>query len=359
MAYTVDGSENLDRHIQDDMERIRDAALEAVGPENLTALVLGGGYGRGEGGVYAVAGEERVYNDYDFFVVVPFRSRRRRKWVARQLQGVKERLEPTCGVHVDFSPPMPVMDLPHLTYELMFMEAKRGHQVLYGPVDVFDAIPDFDPERPPLEECARLFMNRAVGLIFAGEKLRQSGALDTEDVEFVVRNIYKAYMAMGDSVLFREGRYSPSYVTRLDYFEQLNLTGIPHHEALASTYRNSIDFKLHPRHDVPGGTCLAEWHAIAVTQYLDVFLWFERARLERPEMDWHEYASLPARLSRPSGIGLLRCLLQNLRYGRGLSLAGECFLQPRDRILKRLPSMLQQPGRPDSARVLKLWSHIG
>lgn len=359
MPFTIDGSEAFEQRIQQDMDRIRDAAVEAVGPQNLTALVLGGGYGRGEGGVYTEMGEERVYNDYDFFVVVPFRSRRRRKWVARQLDGVKERLEPECGVHVDFSPPMPAMDLPRLRYELMFMEAKQGHQVLYGPPDVFDAIPAFDPARPPLEECSRLFMNRSVGLIFAGDKLRRQAPLDREGIEFVVRNIYKAFMAMGDSVLFREGRYSPSYITRLANFEQVSLDGIPHHEELAELYRSSIAFKLRPRHDIPESMTLPDWHAFAVSRYLEVFLWFERVRLNRPEMDWSEYTSLPARLSSPSGIGLLRCLVQNLRYGRGLSVASECILQPRDRILKRLPALLQQPGGPDSAPVLKLWSHIG
>ena len=42
---------------------------QALG-ENLTALVLGGGYGRGEGGVLLVSGEERPYNDLDLILIV-------------------------------------------------------------------------------------------------------------------------------------------------------------------------------------------------------------------------------------------------------------------------------------------------
>ena len=36
-----------------------------------------------------VDGEERVYNDYDFFVIVPFTSRKRRKQVSERLATVK------------------------------------------------------------------------------------------------------------------------------------------------------------------------------------------------------------------------------------------------------------------------------
>ena len=131
MPYTVDGTEALEVRIADDMARIRDAVLDAVGPEEITALVLGGGYGRSEGGVYVVNGEEHVYNDYDFFVIVPYTSRRHRKELSEKLHTVKLEMEPSCGIHVDFSPPMPLGTLPGLPYELMFMEAKAGYKVRF------------------------------------------------------------------------------------------------------------------------------------------------------------------------------------------------------------------------------------
>ena len=69
MGFTVDGSVGLESRIAREMSEIKAAAVERVGAANLTALVLGGGYGRGEGGIHMVDGEERVYNDYDFFVL--------------------------------------------------------------------------------------------------------------------------------------------------------------------------------------------------------------------------------------------------------------------------------------------------
>ena len=78
------------------------------------------------------------------------------------------------------------------------MEARAGYHVIYGPEDVLDALPAYDTEHPPLEECARLFMNRGIGLLLARQKLEAGGPVEGEDFEFVVRNIYKALLAMGD-----------------------------------------------------------------------------------------------------------------------------------------------------------------
>jgi len=362
MPFTVDGSAALESRINHDMARVRALALEAVGAENLTALALGGGYGRGEGGVYVVDGEERVYNDYDIFVVVPFTSRKRRQWVSERLHTVKERLEPECGIHVDFSPPMPVSDLPHQPYEVMFMEARHGYHVVYGPEDVLDALPDYDTEHPPLEECARLFMNRGVGLLMAQMLFREKQDFNQDEHEFCIRNMQKAHMAMGDSVLFLEGRYSPSYLERRRRVQASSLDGVPDPDSLRALYDGSMDFKLRPVHSVPDGLTLEAWLAQSVAAYLPVFLWFERARLGRPDMTWEAYAALPARLPGLSGAGKAKNVVRNLRRrSSGLPPLSEWFLHPRDRILKRLPGLLlANTARPDEeALVLTLWENYG
>jgi hypothetical protein len=356
MRFTVDGSEALERRIASDMATVRARVIEAVHPEDLTALVLGGGYGRGEGGVLEVEGGERVYNDYDFFVVVPYTSRGRRKTLTEKLNGVKAVVEPACGIHVDFSPPMPASGLGKLPYELMFMEAKMGHHVVIGPADIFSALPAYDTECPPLEECARLFMNRGIGLLLASTKLMRP-SLSEEDHEFVVRNIYKAMMAMGDSVLFIRRDYSPSYIERRARFLAQDLQGVP--EGVREVYEASLDFKLRPRHEVPPGKTLDDWHREVTALYLQVYLWFERQRLGMPTLDWAGYAKLPSRLPGTSAVERLKNVVRNLRHGRPVG--GEWILHPRDRILKRLPALLGSHAQ-DSAElmhVLHIWKNYG
>jgi hypothetical protein len=362
MRFTIDGSEALERRIASDMEAVRQAVRAAVGAEELAALVLGGGYGRGEGGVYTVDGEERVYNDYDFFVIVPFTSRKRRNALSAKLLEVKAAIEPRFGIHVDFSPPMPLSTLGALPYEVMYMEAREGHHVLIGPDDVFSALPAYDPARPPLEECARLFMNRGIGLFLAGKTISQRAPLDTEDHEFAVRNIYKAMMAMGDSVLYLRGDYSPSYVERRRRFAAQDLAGVSGGDRLSEVYEASLDFKLRPGHAIPGGASLEAWHRDMVGLYLQVFLWFERQRLNRPTLDWQDYVRLPARLPWKGPRETAKNIVRNLRHRAGqFPPIGEIALHPRDRVLRRLPGLLASDTSDPAAErlVILFWGQYG
>ena len=84
--YTVYGSEELEKKIDSLMELISDRVVETVGRRDLAALVLGGGYGRGEGGVLTDdKGEMRLYNDFDFFVITGNVSSSRRRDINRLL----------------------------------------------------------------------------------------------------------------------------------------------------------------------------------------------------------------------------------------------------------------------------------
>jgi hypothetical protein len=264
---------------------------------------------------------------------------------------------------VDFSPAMPQTSLAKLPYELMFMEAKEGHHVVFGPDDIFAAMPAYDTAHPPLEEGARLFMNRGVGLLLARQKLVRDGSLGLEDHEFIVRNIRKAQLAMGDALLFLRGCYSPSYIERLKRFRSLDLEEVPGGERLSQYYEDALEFKLRPSHVVPVGHTLRTWHDEVAYFYGQIFLWFEQQRLEVPELTWDIYQRRFRRLASPGVQGCAKNLLRNMRIKTfHLPLMRELFLHPRDRVLAHLPSLLFDSGENNeriTVDVLRLWECSG
>lgn len=362
MLYTVDGSPALENRIAQDLSAIRETVLEQVDEGSLAGLVLGGGYGRGEGGVFVCDGEEQVYNDYDFFVIIPFNSRAHREALMNNLAEVKAIMEPRCGIHVDFSPAMPQASLADLPYELMFMELKEGHHVVIGPDDILATMPAYDTAHPPLEECTRLFMNRGVGLLLARQKLDSDEALDLEDHEFIVRNIRKAQLAMGDALLFLYGVYSPGYVERLKRFRTLDLKEVPGGEKLCQYYEEASEFKLRPSHGVPTGLTMRTWHDEVAHFYEQLFLWFEQHRLNDPELTWDTYQQRSRRLASPGVQERIKNMMRNLRIKTPhLPLTRELFLHPRDRVLAHLPSILfnNEGDEEITADVLRLWGYCG
>lgn len=357
LRFTRDGSNALERRIADDMRKVRAYALEAAGEHNITALVLGGGYGRGEGGVYVCAGEERPYNDYDFFVVVPFTSRLKRHALSRRLLAAKARLEPECGIHVDFGTPMPASHLPRYPYTQMLMEAREGHRVIYGPEETLLSLPAYDPACPPLEEGTRLFMNRGVGLMLTAALLRKRVPLTPEEHEFAVRNIHKAALALGDGVLMAHQAYDTHCVVRQKKLSRMDPSCVPERMALLAAYDRAVEFKLRPSHTVPENG-LSAWHAQTVDLYRKVFLWFERKRLGRSNLTWPEYEALPSRLSGAGPANLLRHWKSGAARWDNPE---EWALHPRDVLLRRLPEVLfSKEPKPEIEKYIRdLWEFYG
>jgi hypothetical protein len=61
--FTLDGDEALERHLAHTCARVLSGIRGLIPPRRLEAVLLGGGYGRGEGGVLRGPGGDRPYND--------------------------------------------------------------------------------------------------------------------------------------------------------------------------------------------------------------------------------------------------------------------------------------------------------
>src|SRR5260370_20780231 len=105
-SYAGHGSADFNARMQTWLTALSEDVRQVVG-ENLAALVLGGGYGRGEGGVLLVSGEERPYNDLDLILIV----RRKASVPWHELEGIQRKYESLMGIQIDFSRPLTVNDV--------------------------------------------------------------------------------------------------------------------------------------------------------------------------------------------------------------------------------------------------------
>jgi|GEM_PF-533674 len=247
-TYTVYGNEALDRRIDRDMTVIAETVARIIPAPHLAAVILGGGYGRGEGGVEILADTEmKLFNDYDLFVITRKLSRSAQKRYSTDLRQTSVHLSETMGLEVDFGPLKNVSELPKLPPTMMWFELKHGHRVIFGPADILNAVPDFDGNRLPPDNAMQLMLNRGVGLLLSREKLAKS--LDAaEDQEFVTRNIFKAVMACGDAFLMLYGRFDSSYCRRRSLLAEFQGARELQDTELLPLYEQAIDYKLQPTH---------------------------------------------------------------------------------------------------------------
>src|SRR6266404_2400362 len=66
--FTMDGSRALEDQLDYLCTRARQTVQDAIPASVLEAMLLGGGYGRGEGGVLRTPRGDRPYNDLEFYV---------------------------------------------------------------------------------------------------------------------------------------------------------------------------------------------------------------------------------------------------------------------------------------------------
>src|SRR5581483_3397149 len=219
-AFTEGSDPAARERVRRDLARIVDACRAA--DARLHALVLTGGFSRGEGTVRDGA----PVNDYDLVAVRAAPGGRAR------YQHVSAVLTQDLGIEVDL---MPVWSarLPRVGRKLFWLDLRLGGRVLHGDEGVLGRLPRFDARDLDPREPARLLGNRAAGLLLA---LPEPG--QPTDERQVALQSAKAVLAAMDARLLHEGLYAARLRERLDLAK-----GHPDHALFAQ----AVDWKLADR----------------------------------------------------------------------------------------------------------------
>ncbi|MCB9800430.1 MAG: hypothetical protein H6757_06695 [Candidatus Omnitrophica bacterium] len=312
---------------------LRDLTYEvslALG-DNLIALVLGGGYGRGEGGVACIDGCEVPYNDLDLSLIV----RKKKPSILPRLNSIRDKYSDRLHIHVDFSCPLTIEELSHLPHWLMWKELIEGHQTLYGPADLLEK---FTPvylkkDLPPIE-AARLLLNRGAGLLWALRIIR--GVEPAPDQDFIPRNYQKCILSLGDALAIACRCHQTAYSGREAIVIPLlrdipDLAGIH----LENDYCKALEFRFRPQFYEAGHYIEQDLQELA-QKWGRVFLYVEKLRTGKKWTSLADYI-------RWSGIrehaqnrlkDWPRNLVKNLENGR-FSLK-----YPREFLFRQLPGLL-------------------
>ena len=196
-------------------------------------VVLGGSYGRGNGGVRQDRENGILYNDLDFFVF----AREKTSSSGALLEEISRKYEKELKIDVDFSRVMTVTDIRKNAPRLMMQELKRGYVPVCGEDLLAMYLPEIPAEKLPFSEACRLLLNRGMGLLLAGEKLLQG----SPEMDFILRNIYKAILGAGDAMQIASGKYLWELSARL---EQMEKSSLP--ETWKALYHEAVEFKYFP-----------------------------------------------------------------------------------------------------------------
>ncbi len=337
--FTLDGSYRLEEQLEQLCLRVRRSVLHLVPPPKLQALVLGGGYGRGQGGVLQTDAGEAPYNDFEFYVFLRGNHLINHRTHRLKFNQLENELSPAAGMHVEFKidslekfrrGPVSIF-----SYDLI-----SGHRIVFGSESIFnDCQRHSDPANIAAAEGTRLLLNRCSGLLLAKELLLKN-AVTAQESDFIGRNLAKAQLALGDAFLALNGQYHWDCLERArrlracapGRFAPMFGQVLRHHSA-------GVRFKLHPYRETKDLAQLRNEHRQLVALALEEWLWLENERLQTNFCDLWQYAL--SDVEKCATRGVWRNLLLNLRtFGPIAAFDRAARRYPRQRLLSALPLLL-------------------
>jgi hypothetical protein len=355
--FTIDGDDQLERHLAQTCAKIM-AGLRGLLPEHkLEAVLLGGGYGRGEGGVLLTAGGHRPYNDLEFYVCLRGNRHWNERLYHRRLEILGEILTPQAGVELEFKI-FSLAELARCPVTMFTYDLFSGHRWLFGHEGLLSRCQHHGAaDKLPGFEATRLLMNRCTGLLLARERLGRSPLRFTPaDADFVRRNIAKVELALGDAVLTAHGQYHWSCRERHARLLQLAHDGRSSPaswlDEVCAYHQVGTEFKLHPTRCDDSRDSLRRYHTEVTEIALRTWLWLESRRLDRVFRSALEYAESPAK--KCGATSLIRNLMVNAKIsGPRAFLARHGSCHPRQRVMHALALLLWEPDVLTSPYLLR------
>ena len=203
-------SPEADKIVDDTIRKIGEE-INALAIPKLAGVVLGGGYGRGEGGVFEASQNQgmRLSNDLDFYVVTTSDADNVDiAAIEKALEPISRKWSEFLDMDVDFCTPKTPWRIKHDQDRLMIQELVHGYFDVAGEKgrELFKDIDRLEPSALPMMEAVRLLVNRGAGLLLAEEPGR--------DNAFIVRNINKCILGVGDARLIANNKYQWKAVER-------------------------------------------------------------------------------------------------------------------------------------------------
>lgn len=352
--YTIDGSDALEAHLATTCAKVLTGVQQLVPANQLEGLLLGGGYGRGEGGVLRTPSGDQPYNDLEFYVFVRGQAVLAERKFRHPLHELGESLSPDAGLEVEFKV-LTLDKLRNSPVNMFYYDLMAGHHWQLGDDSLLKGCEHhLDAGRIPLAEATRLLMNRCSGLLYSAERLARQ-PFGPEEADFVGRNLAKAQLAFGDVLVTAHGQYNWSCRERHRRLAEVTASSGLTTEtlsALQAHHAAGVEFKLHPIRTEASREALAQRHAELVALGQSLWLWLESRRLNQIFSSSVAYATSPANLC-PETPGW-RNRLVNFRVSGARGLLETRY--PRERLFRALALLLWDPqalaGRRDALQKL-------
>ncbi|MGV3523949.1 MAG: nucleotidyltransferase domain-containing protein [Candidatus Sericytochromatia bacterium] len=232
--FTVCGSRLLDERIKHELRQIVNYLRDHPQPAPLSAIWLGGSYGRGEGAVYRYGETETPWFDYDIYLLYTH-SPSETEW-RRHAAVWQEALSKRVGLSVQLRTPGTLTGLARGQHRLGWYDLGRAHQVLWRQDE--NLAPIHPQLALPLASAWRLWLEAGGRWLSLNERANPPE---------MAQRAYRVATALGDACLIGLGLYHVSMrerAQRLIHWQRE--PGPAWRYELGYLYQEALQYSLQP-----------------------------------------------------------------------------------------------------------------
>jgi hypothetical protein len=297
--FTMRGGSDVEIKATALTSQAADIIQTVLRPEQYRAVILVGGYGRGEGGIERSATEERLHDNFDFWAIVNSDG-------SRDLSDLKstldERLQPLSegygvGLAIRFVAKAQLSNFP-LGYDMRF-----GHKIVLGGDHFTPSLPRLPVNKTVSREARDWMVNHGT-LLLINEALLERGNLSAEEKIHFVKNALKCIAGYGDALLFFLGDYHWSYAEKQKRMK--NRTDID--SSFRRVYDEALEFCFEADYAAFLNRDFSQWMEDLWLLLAPIHCFCESRRLSQPALSWKTYPEKAFRQALLEEIGSLRDL---------------------------------------------------
>lgn len=239
---TVRKSQVCHNIIQSLNSRIRQFVNDLPEQNDIICILLGGSYGRDEGGVYITQeGIENLFGTVDYFVITRPMNSRKLQHIQDILRPIEIELSATHKIDISFALPVPENKISNLRDSLLWNELHAQSKLVWGEDSFLKKGTWREPGEILSDEAMRLFVNRMMCFFLALERFHtRKGKYNTNDLDFIARNFNRMALGTCDALLLLKSKYCYKATERA-------LAINTHFHDLFDVYTDALEFKFAPR----------------------------------------------------------------------------------------------------------------
>lgn len=329
--WTVKGSQQLENQIDQMILDLRSRLSHAFGPHEYKNVVISGGYGRGEGGVEWIQGQEVLHNNLDLIWVAPAGASLEQ--IRTKLQAESLYFEEHYQVVLDTFV-IAENRLKHLPCLVMLYDMREGHRVILGKEGYLQGLIPYQSQDILPSDIRNLLINRGA-LLLINRWILSQGICSQALRKQIIRHAMKAIVGMGDALLFMLGQYHWSYQVKARRMAQCFELPL----AVRKLYQQAIDFRFSPDYSQWEDINLIAWNEMLLAEFQKSHQAFESWRLGVPSAQfvWSAYIERALKSQWQSewhyrGVALrkFKNLVLNQNVSQGLSISANLGLRCTD-----------------------------